>query len=153
MERTLQELERRLYALEGSLKSILKYADYENYYDLSGIDYDPRDPDQRLLAHEFRRILDRLEGVQCTLAYLKRPKKAPLPLYKNSRGRYETESREYTSGSGIEYLQEMEAWPDGEPETVKEWKISRIEHNGQDYYIVANGATPLEGLLVRERGE
>ena len=152
MERNITELERRLYSLEGSLKSILEYADYNNYDDLSGVDYDPKDPEQRLLAHEFRRILDKLDAVQSTLAYLKRPKKAPLPLHKNARGRYETESREYTSGSGIEYLQDVEAWPDGEPETVKEWRISRIEHNGHDYYIVANGATPLEGLTVRERG-
>lgn len=132
-------------------KSALEYADFQEYSDLSGIEWDPRDPEQRFLVSEYQRILERLEDVQMRLEYLQRPTGEPLPLRKNERGRYETAEREYTSGGGIEYLQTVDIYPDGEPETATEWRKSRVEHDGKDYYIVGDRQTPLDGLIVRER--
>lgn len=151
MERNIEGLKKRLYSLTGHIDAALEYADFQEYGDLSGIEYDPRDPEQRLLVSEYQRILELLGEAQGRLEYLQRPTGGLLPLHKNERGRYETTEREYTSGGGIEYLQDVEIYSDGEPETVKEWRRSRVEHDGKDYYIVGERQTPLDGLIVRER--
>ena len=99
--------------------------------------------DERLYQDEFKGILERLEMVKGDIEYLKRPIKKTGVLHKNDRGRYETEFMEYTSGNGIEALI-------NEDEIVK-WVVSRIEHNGKDYYIVGYSGINLEGLEVRIR--
>ncbi|QWE49708.1 hypothetical protein [Paenibacillus phage SV21] len=62
-------------------------------------------------------------------------------LVLNALGRYEIDGTSiyFTSGDQIEYL------------VNKIWKISRVEHNGEDYYIVADPGLKMLGLTARTR--
>ncbi|MEV2907564.1 DUF5348 domain-containing protein [Paenibacillus larvae] len=62
-------------------------------------------------------------------------------LVLNELGRYEIDGTSiyFTSGDQIEYL------------VNKVWKISRVDHNGEDYYIVADPGLKMLGLTARAR--
>nr|WP_226887803.1 DUF5348 domain-containing protein [Paenibacillus polymyxa] len=81
------------------------------------------DDAKRLLDQTFAEVVD--EGV----------------LTKNMGGRYALHGREFTSGQTLEYLDQND--------NGVRWKLSRIEHNGHDYYLVADRNLPLKGLHVR----
>jgi hypothetical protein len=101
-------------------------------------------PDDKLYQNEFYSIIKKLEEVKESIEYLNLPIKDTGILNKNERGRYESSFMEYTSGYGIEVLlQEEESY---------KWVISRVEHNGSDYYIVGYSSVSMEGLQVRNRG-
>ena len=73
----------------------------------------------------------------------------------NSQGRYETDGGHYyTSGSSIEFLKVEEIYNSdtGQYEDTPVWTVSRVEHDGTDYYIVTYGNVELSGLKVRVRG-
>jgi len=151
MDRTINDLSARLYSLNQEIKAAISESRFDEYEDLSGIKSDPRDPDQRQLVREYRDIFDKLETASRAIDYLQRPAADPERLHKNSQGKYETTKKVYSCGSPVEFLITEEIWPDGEPETVEEWRLGRIEHDGTDYYIFGYHDLPLEGLTVRQR--
>jgi hypothetical protein len=61
---------------------------------------------------------------------------------------------EFTSGCGIEYMATDDLYcrynKDGEYVSIPYWCSSRVEHNGNDYYMVGCNK-PLEGMKVRYR--
>lgn len=156
MARTIIDIMNELRALNPDIKQILSHADFENYEDLSGIELDRNDAEQLFLLDELQTILSKLDDVSHTLNYLTRPIKAEGTLHKNSNGRYELKGHELTSGSGIEYLTTDDwhmAYNDNDDYVpTPYWKASRIEHNGNDYYIVgADNLDTLENVRVRIR--
>lgn len=76
------------------------------------------------------------------LEKLGKPVKAQGHLQKQPNGRYELDGIELSSGYPVEvYDEEDELF----------WS-TRLEHNGEDYYLVALGrTTPIEGRLCRLR--
>lgn len=148
MARTLNDIMAEIKELNPKIKQILNHAEYENYDDLSALDYNNADADQLFMLDELQQILSKLDDVSHTLGYISRPIRAEGTLYKNMNGRYEVEGHELSSGSGIEYLStdgdHMRYDENDEFVCVPYWKSSRIEHNGKDYYIV--GATELDTL-------
>lgn len=150
---SILELSNKVFTLEKSLREVLVDDEsyWKDYIDVHETVYNYRDPEHRFLVTELGRISDNLIEAHKKLEYLKKQAKTPQSLHKNERGRYETENREYTCGDRVEYLADIRVDnEDGEPETMQEWRISRIEHDGNDYYIVGNSSS-LEGILVRER--
>ena len=115
--------------------------------DLSFLDIDKTDSEQLFLTDELRSILDSLEKAYRSISYLSRPIKSSSVLYKNNRGRYEARdgSREYTSGSGIEAL----VYDDYNE--CNKWVSTRVEHDGQDYYLVGYKNVGMDGLKTRVR--
>jgi hypothetical protein len=101
--------------------------------------------EEKMLQDEIYPMLEKLEGIKNNIVYLNMPVKKSGTLHKNERGRYESEFREYTSGCRIEIL-----IIDPEEECEK-WVISRVEHNGSDYYIVGYPKIKMDGLQVRIR--
>lgn len=143
--------------LKDQLKIVLRVAEYPELDDLSGLDdyKQIRTADQRQQLEEYKSILNRLDWVLSTLTYYDRPIKEVSQLHKNESGRYETSSGHYyTSGAGIEFLREDEVYNEDtdQMEQVEIWTTSRIEHNGQDYYVVGYPDVTLSGLTVRIRG-
>ncbi|KAA1180891.1 DUF5348 domain-containing protein [Paenibacillus sp. B2(2019)] len=95
------------------------------------------------LRSMYYKIGDKLNDVRHIIRQVTSPVIEEGIVRKNSSVRYELPSGDYfTSGSTIEYFF---TYSDGE----SRWIYSRIEHIGEDYYIVDNSNIQLEGLLVR----
>lgn len=109
------------------------------------------DPDEMLLFSELRDLMPPLYRMHKELMYLLMPCSDVHVLRLCSNGRYGydirpfEEERTFSCGSIIEALIYD---GDGNPR----WVISRIEHNGTDYYLYGYSDVPLNGLSIRERG-
>lgn len=151
----ITDMSDKLNNLNNEIKRILSASGYEDYNDLSNVDYDNSSSEELLLMDEYNKIVEKLSDVNDTLVYLKRPIEYTGRLYKDNRGRYSIDNYTWTSGSIIEFLCKDD-WHDrevdGEWVNTPYWAISRIEHNGQDYYIVHYNDMALDGLEVRVRG-
>ncbi|SGO61961.1 Uncharacterised protein [Mycobacterium tuberculosis] len=107
---------------------------------------DALSPEQRLEYEQLLGIGTRLEEALTRWKYLQKPVVAEGFLRKNERGRYEIDDRfEFTSGQSIEVLVSD---PNFDETT---WVKTRVEHNGQDYYLVGYEEIPMDGLMARER--
>lgn len=103
-------------------------------------------PEQLFEYEQLLGIGANLEEALTRWKYLQKPVVAEGFLRKNENGRYEIEGREFTSGESIEVL----ISDPGFDETA--WVKSRVEHNGQDYYLVGYEKIPMDGLMARQRG-
>ena len=110
------------------------------------VEFNSDSPDDVQLYRNLHDIIEQLHKAKNTMDYLNNPIKDYTTLHKNCYDRYETEDgREFTCGSSIEYY--------GYDEYTERnaWIESRIEHNGDDYYIVGDRELSLEGLRIRIR--
>lgn len=152
---TLVELTKELEQLRKEATNILEDTEYEEYNDFSALGYERTDGEALLLVNEYRGIMERLSDIKWTLEYLNRPVDYTDTLRLNDNGRYETVNgrKYYSSGTGIEfeYSEEVYNSVTEDWENVKTWRISRVEHNGERYYIVGYSMVELDGLKVRVR--
>lgn len=132
--------------LSNAIGELLKQSTYIDYDDLSGLQIDRNDPEQWLLWDELRGIMGRLDNAKRDIDYLNRPVVYTGVLQKNSSGRYETDKKEYTSGNGIEVLIYDDFYE------KNRWIATRVEHDGEDYYLVGYRDIQMQGLKVRVRG-
>lgn len=141
------EVFQEVVKVSDSISRVLEKADYYRFDDLSGLEINYDDQDERFLQGELRSIFYRLDKVNREIEYLRRPIQGEYVLWKNEADRYECDVREFYSGSTIEcYVY------DNYDDRYK-WAITRVEHNSTDYYLVDFENTPLEGLKVRIRIE
>ncbi len=152
---TVKDIMKELCELNLGIEKTLDHAEFKNYEDLSALEYDNTNPDELMMLDELRSTLTKLEEISHTINYLSKPIKMEGVLHKNSNGRYEIKGHEFSSGCGIEYLA-IDDWHcryDENDEYVQTpyWCASRVEHNGEDYYIVGANDVKLEGLRVRIR--
>lgn len=148
----INELMKSLSELNYDFKNLVNKTGIEKYDDLSGVEADWNNPEQCLLVEELRNVMLKISEASGTISYLCKPINGEYVLHKNNRGRYECEVREYTCGRCIEYY----AYDDWNG--YYRWIVSRVEHDGNDYYIVGSKSIssdqnniPLEGLRVRIR--
>jgi hypothetical protein len=147
MIRKISELGVRLEKINNSIEDLLKETQYLNYYDLSGLECDVKDPNELMLREEYRTILDHLERAYSTIQYLGGSIKTEGVLRKQRNGRYSLNGTELSCGYKLEAL----VYDDFDERY--QWVAGRIEHNGTDYYIVGLSEVDLEGLKVRVRGK
>ncbi len=148
----LKALSDEMEKLKKQIETLLYISDYRNYDDLSGVDdyKQIKTADQRQRLEEYQSILYKLDDIQASLAYYEKPVKKVSRIYRNETGRYETDrGHYYTSGNSIEFLRveqtynyDTDKWED-----APIWTTSRVEHNGQDYYIVGYPSTPSKQFL------
>lgn len=153
---TIRELYKDIENLQPHIRCIIGESKYEMYDDLSGVDIDSASEEDLFLLDETIDIMEKLYDIKCTINYLSKKIQHEGTLYKNSSGRYELCGREFTSGSIIEYLatddRHMRETEDCVYVNTPYWKVGRIEHDGNDYYIVgASKDLVLQGLKVRVR--
>ena len=142
----LSKASREVTRISQDIEKLVKETQFEEYDDLSGREFDLDDPNQIQLWDEMKHIMDRLNGIRHDVEYLNKRVIASGKLYKNSNGRYEACGREFSSGSLIEALID-----DGLFDSPR-WEVSRIEHNGSDYYLYGHKEVNLSGLEIRIRG-
>lgn len=106
---------------------------------------DSLSPEQRFEYEQLLGIGAKLEEALTRWQYLQKSVVAEGFLRKNENGRYEIDGREFTSGESIEVLISD---PDFDETT---WVKSRVEHNGEDYYLVGYEGVPMDGLMARLR--
>ena len=153
--RTLQDLREELDRISGQLTRIIKASGYEEWGDISGLEHDPEDPESLFLKDELEDALEMLDKANSGIKALSQPIAVQGQLHRGSNGRYFVEGRELSSGYGLEVLAPTEvATKSGDWRAGFKWVATRMEHNGEDYYIVGYRDLPLEGLTVRirERG-
>lgn len=131
--------------LSKSIGELLKKSTYDRYDDLSGLDINYDDKEQRFLLEELKIILDKLDIAKDRIDYLNKPIQHIGELSKNNRGRYELGDKEFSSGNLIEVLVY-----DGFYEEER-WVRTRVEHNSKDYYLVGFSDIPMQGLLAKIR--
>lgn len=142
----LSELKERVFELNTDIKYLMKETGFESYEELDRVKFDQDDINERFLIKEFTSIISKLESVSRDISYLDAAIGEEYTLHKNSYGRYETPEHEYSCGNTIEFK-----YYDDFDERDK-WTVSRVEHNGDDYYIVGHRSLIMEGLTVRHRG-
>lgn len=139
MSNELKDLvENGAWALQKSLKLFLdKYQDVEDNTARSSLTVEERSNFMMLYQ-----VQDKISDAYYLLKNLDKPVRAEGRLEKQSNGRYQVDGVELTSGSYVEFYEDDE---DG-----GYYIPSRVEHNGEDYYIVALGREQsIEGLKVR----
>ncbi len=146
-EITVKELDTMLRKLGIGIKEMVEVTEYDRYEDWSCIkDFDKiTDPDELQLLDEYQAVMRHLCDIYYTLLYQQREIIGEGVLSFNAQGYYEDKYHEYHCGDGIEYY-----FYDDWDEKYK-WRTSRIEHNGNRYYIVGNPNVELNGLRVRHR--
>ena len=144
---TVQELDDMLRKLNVEIRKVIRSIDYSEYEDWSCIkDLEQIDePDKLQLLDEYRSVMDKLCDINSVMEYYKREVIREGVLSLNANGYYEDDYHEYHCGNGIEFC-----FYDDWDEKWK-WRTSRVEHNGERYYIVGNPKVELNGLRVRYR--
>ena len=88
----------------------------------------------------YHELYVQLDDLYRTMNYLNKEIIGEFELYLNESERFEAfEGTYYTSGSTIEFLYDTR------------WCKSRVEHDGERYYILHYKEVPLPGLTVRVR--
>ena len=148
---TLQTVFKRLTDIDSHVQDLIEDIGMKDGYDLSDVIAPNRaDPDEMLLFSELSGLTLALCRLHQKLTYLLMPCSDIHVLRKYPNGRYGYDirpfgdERTFSCGSRLEALIRDE---DGCPC----WVISRIEHNGSDYYLYGHRGIPLDGLQVRER--
>lgn len=110
---------------------------------------DPDDPEGRFLRKTLENLLVPFEELHAGLDCLRTPTHGEYRLERFPDGRYG-----YFDSHGIRHIftcgSPIEAKiPDGHGHPC--WVQTRIEHDGNDYFLWLHGSVPLKGLTVRER--
>lgn len=141
----IKDLYMQLLSLNSDIKKLIKESEFDEYDDLSGVEIDNDNINERFVREQLRAVMQSLQDASGDLNYLNKDIIDEYTVHKNSGGRYEAGGREYTCGSVIEFC-----YYDDFDERYR-WDVSSVEHDGEDYYIVRHKNIQLEGLKVRRR--
>ena len=132
--------------LKIQIDDILRSSTYDAHADLRGLHVDRKDSDQLFLLKELRSIMRKLADTGCSIEYIFRPVREVGSLHQNEGGEYVTgQGYPYRSGSLIEVLLQDDS------HEVPCWTLTKVEHDGEGYYLVGYEESHMEGLNVRVR--
>ena len=132
--------------LKIQIDDILRSSTYDEHADLRGLHVDRKDSDQLFLLKQIRSIMRKLADAGCSIEYISRPIKEVSSLHQNEEGEYVTgQGYPYRSGSLIEVLLQDDS------QEVPCWVLTKVEHDGENYYLVGYEDISMEGLNVRVR--
>ena len=137
------ELKLALKVLEEIENSISKLKD--RYGSLpEEFEYNYDDPEEKYQHDTVRSVVSKLDEVQKQIKWMSKSVIAEGILVKNNNNPYEIQGTEIEFSSGSP----LDVWNN----EWKQWETSRIEHSGEDYYIVSFGKNkPISGLKVRKK--
>lgn len=147
-DKTPKEILNELKALAHTIREMEKATTYDVYGDCSGLNTDGADPDSVEMEYGLAGIMEHLYQARMGIERLSSPVQYESRLYKNSAGKYEdNHGKLYSCGSAIEFFDK------GDPDcgARARWIISRVEHDGNNYYIVGYRHLPLDRALTRVR--
>lgn len=136
----------QMKGLKYRIDDILKVTTYDEHADLRGLHVDHKDSDQLFQLKQMQVIMRKLADIGGSIEYLFRPVQETGTLQKDESGGYRTEQGYcYRSGSLIEVLLPED---DGE---IPCWVQTKVEYDGEDYYLIGYDDISMEGLRVRVR--
>lgn len=136
----------QMKGLKYRIDDILNVTTYDEYADLRGLHVNHKDSDQLFQLKELQVIMRKLADIGGSIEYLFRPVKETGILHRDENGEYRTEKGYcYCNGNLIEVLLQ-----DGSHE-VPCWVQTKVEYDGEDYYLAGYEEIPMEGLKVRVR--
>ena len=147
---TLEDVFCRLHGIDQAAQALIREAGFS--FDTGfaeDITLPPDNPDTRFLKESIELLLDPLEEMHSLLSYLETPASPEYVLEKFQNGRYGYRNgngsrREFSCGQTLE-ARIMDSCG------CLRWVKTRIEHDGDDYFLIGHGNIPLAGLTVRER--
>ena len=143
----MAELSTALIQMKGlkyRIDDILSVTTYDEHADLRGLHADHKDSDQLFQLRELRSIMRKLADIGGSIEYLFRPVLETGTLHRDENGEYRTgEGYCYRSGSLIEVLLQ------DNPGEAPCWVQTKVEHDGEDYYLIGFEYIPMDGLSVR----
>lgn len=144
---TIQELDEMLQKLRLPIREVIKETEFECCDDLSALkNFDKiTSPDEFQLVNEYRNALNHLCNAYWIIDYLSRPVDEESMLFLNSQGNFECSFHTFHCGDGIEF------YCYDEYDEKYKWCTSRVEHDGEKYYIVRHRNINMNGLRVRHR--
>lgn len=132
--------------LKTQIDEFLKSSTYDKYVDLRELHVDAGDSERLSLRLELRWIMGKLADAADSIDYLSRPVKETGTLHRDGNGAYVTgQGYQYRSGSLIEALILKDA------REAPRWVQTKVEYDGDDYYLLGYDDIPMEGLCVRVR--
>lgn len=136
----------QMKGLKCRIEDILNVTTYDEHADLRGLHVDHEDSDQLFQLKELQAIMRKLADIGGSIEYLFRPVQENSTLHRDENGEYRTEKGfRYRSGILIEVL-----LPEADGENPC-WVQTKVEHDGEDYYLIGYDDIPMEGLHVRVR--
>ena len=136
----------QMKGLKSRIDDILSVTTYDEHADLRGLHADRKDSDQLFQLRELQAIMRKLSDIGGSIEYLFRPVQETSILHKDENGEYRTEKGYcYRSGSLIEALLQ------GDSGEAPCWVQTKVEHDGEDYYLAGYEDIPMEGMRVRVR--
>ena len=137
------ELKLALKILEEIENSISKLEDRHGYLP-EEFEYSYDNPEEKYQHDTVRSVISQLADVQTQIKWMNKSVISEGILVKNNIDRYEIQGTEIEFSSGSP----LDVWNN----EWNQWETSRIEHNGEDYYIVSLGRNkPISGLKVRKK--
>ena len=129
--------------MKEQIDDFLKSSTYDKHADLRGLHVDSKDSDQLFQLRELKVIMRKLADIAGSIEYLLRPVLETGTLHKDESGEYRTEKGYcYRSGSLIEVLLQDDL------HEVPCWIQTKVEHDGEDYYLVGYDDISMEGQEV-----
>lgn len=136
----------QMKGLKCRIDDILSVTTYDEHADLRGLHADRKDSEQLFQLREMQKIMRRLADIGGSIEYLFRPVLETSTLHRDENGEYRTgKGYCYRSGSLIEALLQED------PHEAPCWVQTKVEHDGEDYYLMGYGDISMEGLSVRVR--
>jgi hypothetical protein len=129
-------------AVDAALLAVIRALESTGYNDLESLDciFDEQDPNEIELRDELENYLESLKDATDRLLYLRKPITHEGAITQAENGRLQVDGVQLTSGRRIElllydFINERE-----------EWILTRIEHNGNNYYFVNHKSLLLEDI-------
>lgn len=147
---TLKDVFSRLHEIDQAAQALIREAGFSfDTGSAQNMSFAPEGPDTRFLKESVELLLDPLGEMHSLLSYLETPASPEHVLERFNNGRYgyrdgNGSRREFSCG------QTLEARITDSSGCLL-WVKTRMEHDGDDYFIMGHRSVPLTGLTVRER--
>lgn len=147
---TLKDVFSRLHEIDQAAQALVREAGFSfDTGSAQNVSFAPEGPDTRFLKESVELLLDPLGEMHSLLSYLETPASPEHVLERFNNGRYgyrdgNGSRREFSCG------QTLEARITDSSGCLL-WVKTRMEHDGDDYFIMGHRSVPLTGLTVRER--
>ena len=147
---TLKDVFSRLHEIDQAAQALIREAGFSSDTgSADNVPFVPDRPDTHFLKESIELLLAPLSEMHSLLSYLETPASPEYVLERFRNGRYgyrdgKGSRREFSCG------QTLEARITDRFGCLR-WVKTRVEHDGDDYFIMGHRSVPLAGLTVRER--